>query len=633
MQSFIFPLLFIIGITYLNMVVFKKQFANVLPVAIMESLVVLFCTGFFNLTVGYYICIGFSTIGWILIPVNLYLSNRTGRNRIRFNFEYEICLFLVLYLILFILNFRKGFYKWDDFSHWGVMAKETLRLNRFYYVPESVVSTHKDYPPLSALLQYLWCRLGGGYSESAIFNCKHLFCFSLLFPVLNGLKLRWADKWYKNIVSILCSAAIFITATSFINIGEAFFFRTIYPECVLSLLVFYGFYLIYADNEHSFYYSVQIVLMGICLLMTKQIAFYFWGILIVYDALKRICSKEKWDRRQILTIACTVIIPFCTWNAYRVMANQYAPSRQFNGSKFSLKNIIRVFTGNGEPYQKVTFQNYFNKIIENPLQNRPLPLSYIQIMGVCILFLILLYYLKKEEHTRRKLILLGAVQIIAMTGYIGVMLISYLFGFSVSEATIVTCFGRYMLTLLYPIMLLNGILLAMTIYNKKNITQIQFLMGILFVTTVVLYPPELMVTELKPGVLCEDKTAAFEGDAELIKQYTDEHAKIYLICQEDNESIWNMIAYETVPRSYQYKGYSLGKPYSEDDEFTEDISVEEWKKRLSKFDYLYLSNVDEQFISTYGKAFPNDQIRNQQLYEIINHNGTIKLKLVIEKEW
>ena len=144
----------------------------------------------------------------------------------------------------------------------------------------------------------------------------------------------------------------------------------------------------------------------------------------------------------------------------------------------------------------------------------------------------------------------------------------------------------------------------------------------------ILYPPELMLTELKPGFLCEKKGDIYDGDARIIEQYTEENAKIYLICQQDNESGWNIIAYDTAPRSYQAKGFSLGKPYDDTDIFTENISVEDWKQKLANFDYLYLSNVDKQFISCYGEVFPTLNIKSQQVYKIKMNNGILKLELL-----
>ena len=634
MQAFIIPLLFIVGVTYLNMLIWKKNFAQVLPLTFMECIFILFVTGFFDLRIGYYICVLISILGLIMIPVGIYQAKKTGKEIVKWEFDYETVLFITLYVFLFALNFRKNFYKWDDFSHWGVMAKETLRLNQFYYVPESAVTAHKDYPPLSALLQYLWCKLGGAYKESFLFNVKHIFCFSLIIPLLQEWKNKCADKWYKTIGNILLTIMIFITALTCNSIGEALFFRSIYPECVLSLLFFYGMYILYrGENDKSIYDIFELVLMGTCLLMTKQIAFYFWGILILYYFLDALLIRKKISRKWMVSTCCIVLVTLFTWNTYRIIANKYESIRQFNEKKFALSNIMNVLSGNGEEYQIETFQNYVSNLLGYPLIKRPLTLSYIQIAFVCMVLLAFLYYLYKNEEQKHSFLVLGFIQLIAMAGYIGVMLLSYLFGFGVSDAVSVTCYNRYMLTLLYPILLFDVFLLIRALNQKGKLNFFKQQMIVLLFTAVILYPPELMEVELKPGVLCENQMESFEGDAELINQYTEEYAKIYFVSQEDNGSIWNMIAYQTTPRRYIHSGYSLGMPYSEDDEYTENLSVEEWKERLSKFDYLYLCNVDEQFTSTYGEVFPDLHIRNQQLYKIQNQNGTISLKLIIEKEW
>lgn len=86
-----------------------------------------------------------------------------------------------------------------------------------------------------------------------------------------------------------------------------------------------------------------------------------------------------------------------------------------------------------------------------------------------------------------------------------------------------------------------------------------------------------------------------------------------------------------MPRSYNNSYYSLGKPYSEDDNWTRNITKEEFINKVGDYNYIYFWDVDEQFIDNYGIALDNTQdiiFEDGYLYSIcFSDNGGIELEL------
>lgn len=180
-MSFILPLIFCISITGTFAIILNKKFEEVLPLALMSAALLLFISGFWDLRIGYVVVFVIAAF----FPIIVFIRKIKGIDfKIFWDqiFTPSFVIFILLYSFVFLLNLNRGFHTWDEVSHWGPMVKETLRLNRFYCVDESVLLVHKDYPPIVTLFEALWCKLCGGYEESYLYKALQTLSFSLLMP-------------------------------------------------------------------------------------------------------------------------------------------------------------------------------------------------------------------------------------------------------------------------------------------------------------------------------------------------------------------------------------------------------------------------------------------------------------------
>ena len=81
-------------------------------------------------------------------------------------FSIGLISFISIYVLYIILDYKRRFTTFDEWYHWGMMVKESLRLDKFYSVAESNLHIHKDYPPFISILEVIFCKFSGGYSES-----------------------------------------------------------------------------------------------------------------------------------------------------------------------------------------------------------------------------------------------------------------------------------------------------------------------------------------------------------------------------------------------------------------------------------------------------------------------------------
>lgn len=617
--SFVVPLLFLIGATITNSILFTKKFEHILPFSMIECTLILYLSGFFNLRIGFILCIllCISSLPLLIIAKKYSLKE--------FLFTDFFWIFLILYSILFALNLGKTLSHWDEFSHWGVMAKELVRLDKYYYLEESPLLRHKDYPPFTTLLQYLWCNLCGNYKERHLYNAEMVFSLSLFLPILSQLqslikKHHAFDKKPGRHIIFLILMPLFIILTSLCcTIGEASFYQSIYTETIMACVFLYGLYIfIFEDNNTSFT-LIRNTLFLSALLLVKQIAIYFFMILIIIYIIKQIRNsglvffkiKKQW-----LYLFCMLLIPLTFWFLWQNAVTIHAPVGQFDSSHFNVKNIIAFVTGHGKEYQYTTAQNYISALLTTPLIKKPFTLSYVPLIIILFSLFMGFAHIERDVILKQKIRLLGISEAFSCILYIGVMFISYLYGFSQRESLALACYNRYMNTILYPFILSAIFILLYVLYRNYHINIITLLISIMLGCIVILIPFDTLKYELRPGIFCENITNIYQNDCLNILKNTPENAKILVIRQNDTSSSINIIAYNTLPRKFDDDFFSFGKPYHENDIYTLDYTVEEFSELLKQFDYLYISKLDNQFVERYQVLFDNIKLTNNQTFKV-----------------
>lgn len=620
-KSFLFPLLFIYMISLANIILFKKKFEVVLPFSIMESVLVTYIFGFINLRWGFYICL---LMALSSIPLLLKIMKKNNLNNIcQLCFTDYFWIFSVLYCIVFVLNIQKPFDRWDEYSHWGVMAKEMFRMDRYYYLDECSLMRHKDYPPFTTILEYLWCCLCGNYKERHLYNAKIIFSLSLFLPILSYFFERISNN--KKTIQRYCfllSATLFLLIVSICTtIGEASFYRTIYVETVLASLFLFGIYIVLYDNKPSAFTLIRNTVFFSSFLLVKQVSIVFvlLLILLIFSVQIKEYGKNFYKTNHyILVLICELGIPYLLITIWNQIVSNTVEYIQFKTSNVTLQNIMELFTGNAPAYRTQTLHNFFEALIKQPIINKPCSLSFVPI--VLIIFILIIYLARSETNSqnRTSLYLLAFFELVCCICYSTFMLCTYLFGFSQYEAVSLASYNRYMSSMIYPFMILLAILSVVHCNNKFFKNRINTSINLItLLIIIILIPKATLIHEFTPGILCDNTSNVFYSDTKLITQHTPDNAKIFTIIQQDAGYIVNLLAYETTPRVYDRDYFSFGLPYSDSDVCTVNLTFDEMEQLISQYEYLYFCQVDEQFINTYQSLFPNVSIKNGNLYQIV----------------
>ena len=521
------PLICIMSVGVIAAYLFKKPINRALPAGILGSVLIVYVLGFIDLRVGLW-CIGLGVLVLVAMFVRRILSHKIDAKEIsvwlKSNIvgEYLIA-FLMLYTFFFVLNYNKLFYKWDDYSHWGMMAKECFRINRYYFLPDSMLSVHPEYPPFTTLCGYIWCKLCGYYKEQHLYNARLVIISVCMLSSLSVLfekkeKVRIGERRFdrNSIVRIAFAVLMTISLALLPSLYDAAIFRTLYPEGVMIALTVYIIILLLDMDRKGEQDKLSIAIAAMALILTKQIAVYpFAMCILIYLLVSLFTHSKRRETLEGLAVFLPAILCHILW---KFVSGIYVTGGQFASSRFAPELIQEYLTGGAPEYKYNATILFLRKLVTVNLINSYLPLAFIGLFMLMIAATIGLY-MGYNRYFPEAGITLGIA--LGMLGYIPVMIILYMFGFSVEETSNIVCFERYMNTVCG---VAEIVLLLITIRicfedRRRYIAAI-----IVAILPIIMCPIGRLKIEFTPGYFAESEVEEYDT---IVNEYEDEPESVY----------------------------------------------------------------------------------------------------------
>ncbi|MBK5211930.1 MAG: hypothetical protein JJE36_06450 [Coriobacteriia bacterium] len=640
-MSFIAPLLYTLCLSGVIILVSKKRFEQVVPLALMSSALFVYLFGLFgNLFLGYYLSLAVAVSFPILVVI--LVIKRKDLSQLVGNFLTPgFCIFLVIYVFIYILNLNRGLTMWDEFSHWAASVKEMLRLHDFYSVAASQISGHKDYPPIIGIFQLIWCRLAGGYKEAYLYRSLQTLSLSLFLPMFS--KFTWKKSW-KFYLKLVLLMFVAVVIPVFTPLGRQYFYQSIYVDCIMGFLLAYCLSLVVIERRNSLFKYVSISIALSFMLLVKQIGIAFcllvFGAFIVNTIIinkEKISSWSLGSLRKIKLLSVLfpmiflIIVPsafLVSWNAH--IAPLHLP-RQFDVSAISLTKLQGIMDGtSGLAYQHVASVNFMHAVLTQTMFTIPVPrvswsitLAYWQFVLMGAVVFILIGVFGKKIFIKFQVMGLTIMLLLGAAGYAFVMLLTYVFCFGDYEGPTLASYDRYMGTYLLAMVILAVMLYIFTEGSREEMKEKSSLVPVLVLAVPIICALLLFQkvnANFVPQIKYHSSSAPYAKDAELIRKHTTRGTKVFIISQRDNGRAEYIIQYLILPEKCNYSGYSLGKPYFSGDVWTKDWTPQALIGALvdGDYTYLYLRHVDQQFILKYRGIFKlNSEIKDKQLYKIV----------------
>ena len=628
-RAFIFPYLYCLLLGSAWAVCFKKKFAESLAPVFMLHIVLVLLSGmiFHRLSIGIWCGVILSILIIAIKRENLKKND-------------ELIIFSIAYVILFLLNYDRRFWAWDEFSHWGMFLKESLRLDALY-AESNIPFWHKNYLSSITLFEVIWLRLSGRFCESDVYHAIQIFMFSMLFPIFTIRK----DKDF--IFQLILLSFILLLLPAIFKDGGFKFHNIIYVDYALGCVLFYCITAAFGgfDLENNYHYQILILILASSnLILTKAIGIAMFPIVFLYYFLFLIIQYGHSSQKIVIgktligisIIAATSII---LWYYYINFVKKYVDDTG-NIQSFSHVKLTHIFSlfGNADKSDIVNLGNFRKIFIEAIFTKNVLIHGsyFVIILTLGFLCMASSSYIK-DRLLMRKMQFAAVAVIICGIYYAILMYIIYATVFPMWRALELGSYNRYMGTFILAILLFVYYYSLRSIKNKRCLKKHNMIIFGLGVYLLFFHVSNFF--QIVPSYFLSERFLfPFENVAERLNTATSMDDKIYIISRgrhkHNNGLIFYAMRFYCHPRVVN--GGDVGPKLKKDD-WSIDMPLNIFKEDLKKHKYfIYLGDIDIEFLKKYALAFENPSLlRSSTLYSISSTSkGLIRLKkkLTVESD-
>ena len=624
------PLIFWILLNCTFSFISNKRFAFCMPFSMIFAAMVLFvsqfvCKSFIPGMIALIVC--------AVAAIPLFFIKRKTLD-IRTGLLLGMAFFIVVYVMYFVMDLNHHFQIFDEWYHWGTMVKECLRLDSFYSIDASNLWIHKDYPPFMCLLEYIWCWLCGGYSETRVLMAIHIFTIMLVLgPVAEKMLIYISGEgggaWTK-LKKIIGSIALVILTLLIIMAFDPYGGRistTIIVDIVVPAIFAMIIVLIFMQrNEKLDIYSViYIIGLQMALILTKQIGIALIMVADLFMILTAITKNRAGVRKipAVIKYAVTVVvplIPYLIWNRY---IHTFQIKAQFAMSNISIADYLNAFRETGLRHD--TLKNFAQALFTEDIGTVSwLPITYASAFLIVIALIVVMHLFFKDRFTRKDALIMGISFTVGTAGYAFLMSVMYLFGFNAEEMKVLASYSRYMASYVLGEILVLFVVAIICLDSGEHKAEARVSTFTKFMLVVLACAVGINASNmyyLLPQAIRGNGAAKYEEDANHVRELTEEGSRIFVVYNNGNvdPSWWGAyqpyLQYYLNDRTISHEQVALyGEKYSE------DLAETVWQV-IQDNDYVYIRDTNPEMDKLFD-AVGGIQVEAGGVYRIENNTLT-----------
>lgn len=612
----LFSILILFTITFMTITNHKFEISLVISTSILILFFILI--GIFNLLKISYI---FLII--IIISSIIYLIKNKNKtiNSIKNINKKTFIIFSILFLVAILSGVGRYVHKWDEYSYWAYAAKVTINTSSIKDLV-SYTGTMYNYPPVSSIWHYI-VHLFIGYSEPNLYIGLTLLDFIFLMPLFMKIE-------KKNIIGTILLMIIGVTFPYLFN--GSISYGLLYVDLLLGLMCACTLILEDYINKNKKSNLVLYILLTIITLL-KPNGFVYSCCLLLLFLLKNICSEASITFKLILNKIKKYILPvvyiiviYIGWTLLSKIITNENLYYNFSLMPDSLKPDII-------PKLNITFIiNYIDSLIKS--FDESILYSFINIPLFPFLIIIFgsVYIIQNKEKNY------GVIR--SILPYLAMYIIFFILTalslfvmFSYYEATKLASFSRY----LAPI---NLALVIYILFKINNILEDKKLI-IIYLTIISFIGftnTTFFITDIKNRAETHQISKIREETFSIINNNTEEHSKVFVINQEDTETIMPLwyARYYCYPRVINSSSsaitWKIKTPSNEWDLQDWGLTLKTLEEHLieENFDYVYLYSKTDELLEELNKIIEDGyDIEKYKLFKINKQNNQLKLIPII----
>lgn len=361
----------------------RLRFELAVPICLMSDMFVLLFSGLLvsDLRIGVYLIFMLSLGGFL---ASVYRERKNLRTFFRTFFSVGFLVFAIGYLLCWLVSIPQTPHAWDDYGHWFPFVKQMVAYDKLYSDPSVYLMKQWFYTPAISLLQYLFCRMVGGFSECACYTVGTLLMFVSVLPILKWFEGKSVKVRLFSVITLFLS--LYVTAREDLD-GFFLGFRSSYVDIHLAAVTALLICWILFERE-SFGKTLCIGVISAFLTMIKVTGIMFallgTGTYVLILSMRLLlerkmqkegrgaggkdCLQKKQLAMAFLPIAALVLI-YMAWNRQTYLDIEFGSLSGMNAdgflltvNKFGQGLTSRSFSLTWE-WMRTYFYYFFTKII------------------------------------------------------------------------------------------------------------------------------------------------------------------------------------------------------------------------------------------------------------------------------
>lgn len=472
---------------------------------------------------------------------------------------------------------------WDEFSHWGTVQK-VLKITRS-------LSVDTTYDMGASYIQGLsiWIDLLSSSNvkyEYSLYSGTSTFLLSFFFLTVFLLIYEYFDSSSSRIIPFLILIYFFLFLCEK-ALDSAYTIYALYVDFPLAVfLTGAALSLLLTDMRTSF---ALVLCSCVLLTVTKHTGLYFSATSIF---LWLVIFWGRTSSKILLKLAAvlltTILICKFAWD-WHLSLNDIP--KYFNENRISIKTFLNFLVN---PSSDILFFNILNKMISSLKEN------YLFMYSAIAMTLASVTYVTLRRSFPFRYVF---AYIFSLGSYLLLLLLSYRFLFTSYEADRIASFSRYINTMIFAWCLFPTAWIL--IQNKKNVVDIGKNRVLLYSisASMIYFTFSQLTTHISIADQKIDVRQPIRILADKVKNQVGPKDRIFLIWQYSDGFHYHISKYEFYPNKIDNDIWSFGKPSSEKDVWTYQLSLEEFKSKIKEYPYILVASEEGSLWEDYGILF------------------------------
>jgi hypothetical protein len=483
-----------------------------------------------------------------------------------------------------VVNRDVEFSSWDEFSHWGQIAKLIASTNR--YPTKDTFSGLLDYPFGSALFNYLFMP-SSRFSETVALQSQAVFVAACFLPWFDGL--HWRD-WPRV-------AMITIGAIGIGYLTQSNPWATILSDNLIAVAAAAAVAVYWQNEGRAIGIAVVIPIIA-ALPLLKDVGAFFAYVALAVIAVDQIrTTRPVWAWMPSLLAALLAVWLVKKGWAQHVETVGVGPTFNLSGDNA----LSKIATPQFGPYAAEVVTKFLAQLREAAIGTSPI--VTVRWLAVIAALTVAGLIPAEKPYVATRVLAFAAILSAGFAIYVTGLFLLYLFSFSSYEGARNASFARYIGTYLLFWLAISVALLCPQGEMRWRWPIPRAVFIILAGIVLASHAPAPCWFACR----ADGNTHQLRDNIRRAISAGPRNAdKVFVVWTGTSGLEARVINYEVTPARSSNYCWSLGSKRFEGDIWECDLSAEEVAKMWRGYDYVFIGHADDAFWTRYGSLFTDD---------------------------